>query len=1368
MAAIEKLLVEIFERKKRIIENLKHQKQIYDQNLLSKLIIQGISPPPWLLNSDFQASTSNLTEVNKAELISGLWLPRPGPLVSYPSGPCFLYDKPIIKAANSIIPDELCAVNCTSSNGNDEDGHVASLLCHADGAEDTIGIASSSHVDGFVDTSSYVPMSPEERTGTRLSGVCNNIELSLVSIQRSKPRQKALELRNSAKTSGKSRLGVGDVGCFSGRKTCRSVEQLDGLRESCELVEPFALAAEMYTDKVIASGNNLEKERSADACGHSLLQSTGSKKKAFQSEESEMEKNSSIDRGRDRGYRSYSQQHNDIDHSEFSSESRKLMQPAGLQTEICSNEAAVVGNCSDKEISTYASVDMLVKSTGSKVKEAKPKISEMENQSSLEEHGILRSGNTRQGESGNLQNTRCRTYSNQSDNDGHAIANSNCYSGIITKSNIGGAEEAETKNQGRRSGNDVSYKPIQLDFDDEEVNFGNIANCLSGTISLDTPEKRIEADNIKNAYSLPCAFYAERNPKDDLLSSACEALEVPDSEGAHVSFKRSEKTLLLPHTSLDFGATEIGQLSSAKISASSQVPVTDFPSVGTGDTVQSVQSVEKMEASSPSKYAALQTSTFSSHGEAGGSKLHELGVEPNMLSDFCFSHAMNGSWPCHKRRKIEHKNANMSAGPIMKLNPFHADYENIANRTAECEKERNPSMSRNSTISNISNAALSTCAKETDRSVNVSSSKEHMLSLQVQCPEDEISLGSIVYGNDEIGLGSIVKAVACEPQNSFKADSPNLNQSAVAEPLDSLPQDRNVKTNATSADFCNGRESHISVNDKAVFDGGSVVKLVDTKLCDSLVDTKLCGSLVDDQALMDGSTVVKLLDTKLSVDQRKSSQKVDEVKFSIGSPLMEYMNVAEANQIMPEFEGFLISKKADNSENASVEFAHEDTPFKSNIMDRTSLPEKFCYTTTLSTPVSPFLPACKLYLAPGIYSSVPNELLENYDRERNMLSSPGAFLKKSHSDLFSFHMKKPFLSPFGKGMEGITSKSGGSGKLGNSNPELTCFPILEDPESSEEDADDAVDTSVKTTASTSIHSSTREPLHDVSVQNKSSLAPDCAFEKENLEFMNTNVKTIDSISRSGRKKDTLTDISEMQNTSKQNGLDQHRSRLTTSSPQRGPLHENSVQNNVLDCALGRGSMESVSQDIKRVYSSTRNRSTKEPLYDISEMQNDGKKSGLGEHRSRMTRSGKVNNGFSVGTNSSKKHSNAPSSQFRKPKLSGKSSLRSRGQSLSQKKQKHNNIVSNIKSFVPLVQQKQAASVIPEKRDVKVKALQAAEAAKQAAEKREMERKQKKEAMKLERARIEQENIKEMELKKKLKEEERKKREAENAAKKRQR
>lgn len=71
-----------------------------------------------------------------------------------------------------------------------------------------------------------------------------------------------------------------------------------------------------------------------------------------------------------------------------------------------------------------------------------------------------------------------------------------------------------------------------------------------------------------------------------------------------------------------------------------------------------------------------------------------------------------------------------------------------------------------------------------------------------------------------------------------------------------------------------------------------------------------------------------------------------------------------------------------------------------------------------------------------------------------------------------------------------------------------------------------------------------------------------------------------------------------------------------------------------------------------------------------------------------------------------------------------------------------------------------------KRDVKVKALEAAEAAKRLEEKKENERKMRKEAMKHERARLEQENSKQLELHKKRKEEEKKKKEADAIARKR--
>ncbi|XP_021822192.1 uncharacterized protein LOC110763668 [Prunus avium] len=143
---------------------------------------------------------------------------------------------------------------------------------------------------------------------------------------------------------------------------------------------------------------------------------------------------------------------------------------------------------------------------------------------------------------------------------------------------------------------------------------------------------------------------------------------------------------------------------------------------------------------------------------------------------------------------------------------------------------------------------------------------------------------------------------------------------------------------------------------------------------------------------------------------------------------------------------------------------------------------------------------------------------------------------------------------------------------------------------------------------------------------------------------------------------------------------------------------------------------------------------------------------------------KENPSISQGTNDIKRTTGS----LREPKLSGKTSLRKGGPSLSEWEPKRNNIVSSMTSFIPLVQQKQSAAVVTGKRDIKVKALEAAETAKRLAQKKENERKMKKEALKLERSRKEQANMRQLELQKKQKEEERKKKDADMAAKKRQR
>ncbi|KAL6973854.1 hypothetical protein U1Q18_028038 [Sarracenia purpurea var. burkii] len=138
---------------------------------------------------------------------------------------------------------------------------------------------------------------------------------------------------------------------------------------------------------------------------------------------------------------------------------------------------------------------------------------------------------------------------------------------------------------------------------------------------------------------------------------------------------------------------------------------------------------------------------------------------------------------------------------------------------------------------------------------------------------------------------------------------------------------------------------------------------------------------------------------------------------------------------------------------------------------------------------------------------------------------------------------------------------------------------------------------------------------------------------------------------------------------------------------------------------------------------------------------------LSTKKRRCTNGAKENQTSSVSTNCVKKVNEPLKNRFGKPKLSRKTSLRNGGQSLSEES-KPNNIVSNISSFVPLIQQnKQLQSL---QRNIKVRALEAAEAAKRVEEKRHNERKMKKEALKLERTRTWQENLQQMEIKKKKK------------------
>ncbi|XP_059666562.1 uncharacterized protein LOC132312277 [Cornus florida] len=457
-----------------------------------------------------------------------------------------------------------------------------------------------------------------------------------------------------------------------------------------------------------------------------------------------------------------------------------------------------------------------------------------------------------------------------------------------------------------------------------------------------------------------------------------------------------------------------------------------------------------------------------------------------------------------------------------------------------------------------------------------------------------------------------------------------------------------------------------------------------------------------------GNTV-DLTCTERTLEERKPHLGEDGL-FSYGlveSPQNKHLDLIGADQTLPVFEGFILDAQGENGQHhiAGYGINFDKLELPDSTIERASFLEQLCKSASMhNTPLSHFSATFKSHKTPELYQSVPNGLLERMELKSTLpLNDDGgmqfrasyscdnefkcAFEGVSYSDClphsnqhFGWNLEKPYMSPVGKLWESLTSNLSSSEKKRSLNPELTCFPIEEDPSISEENenTDDVADTIQEGISSVALNSGAkREPLAEITEDPPALISAAKIFpDRESLDSINT----------------------------------------------------------------------------EGIFTGTRNRV----------------KQSLGNRHSnkRCTNEAKENQNLSVGVIGVKKAAESLHNRYSKPKLSGKASLRKGGQSLSERESKRNNIVSNISSFVPLVQQKQAAAVCTGKRDIKVKALEAAGAAKRLEAKRENERKMKKEALKLERARMEQENLRQMEIKKKKNEEERKKKEVDVAARKR--
>ncbi|XP_049342685.1 uncharacterized protein LOC125806975 [Solanum verrucosum] len=434
--------------------------------------------------------------------------------------------------------------------------------------------------------------------------------------------------------------------------------------------------------------------------------------------------------------------------------------------------------------------------------------------------------------------------------------------------------------------------------------------------------------------------------------------------------------------------------------------------------------------------------------------------------------------------------------------------------------------------------------------------------------------------------------------------------------------------------------------------------------------------------------------------ERKShigEQSLYSQSFVCSSPQNRDLDIVDANQSMPVLEGFIIDASTAGGELdiTQLEINYETT------IQRASILEQICKSASAHTPLSHFTSSFGFDRAQNLYQSLPNGLLEHLDLSTflseedvnkqvrasdscmdevkdSKLEIPCSDYQPSYGCQFGGRSGNQYQSPVGKFWERIPSHSSSSEKGLNLNPELMCFPIEEDPNSSEEN--ETADVAGK--------------IRD--------------------ELDSTVVKS-------------------------------HVKRLPLASISNSCLNP-PASVSAAERSHARGSLDSVNTDVS-----------------CSRHHNKAKRK-LGSSFRNMS-AAKVKQTSLMGAKGIKQGKESLRRSSR-PKLSAKSSFKRERQNLSEKGPSHNNIVTNVTSFIPLVQQKQAAAVCTGKRDVKVKALEAAEAAKRLEEKKENERKMRKEAMKHERARLEQENSKQLENHKKKKEEEKKKKEADAIARKR--
>ncbi|KAL3734597.1 hypothetical protein ACJRO7_023879 [Eucalyptus globulus] len=1340
---MERLFAQIFERKNWIVGQVEHQTRLFDQHLASTLLIDGLAPPPWLLPSPHPSSLP--AEFQREELITELLQPQPQFSVPCSIGHRPIYDKPTLTADTRGFPADLCTDFCTLQEVGEASSKSSSL--HEIPKDDTTFV-----LNGVSEADPNIK-SPQHQMDVIISEDYRDLDQSLARVQRSKARQKALEIRNSAKASG-SRLSKKDPIVDPSRSAAsRVAPPLSENVFSAELVKPSHTSSHIHSTEETQMVNFKSKEKGSKTSSSGAMRSliSGSRSNGLLemdapcSVDLEVQRQSEGDRGDSLGKE-----------KESNSQCRGITRPH-KSIENCQMNEALKSN-SPFPVGKNSGMDKLMQP-----------MSQADNSMELNGSGTMPG----------LEIRDCQINGHQTTVGSSEITQLRCSSHQPNCEELPGLEISSDPGDVKRAGS--SGKPAQSPQDDDG---GNgialvtenflVSGCSVNQLGYTHSDQHIigSTDNLPKAHGTTSKVLSnlsdnvdpERCTRNAAQSSAvfekrpegssfgipsnndpADLENVPEALASSLCF---DSNILLEPKQLDFD--DLGENRSC---------LNNVPGAVLEESVEDTGLCKGLVTSCEQEKSSEE---LGSAGHLSGNPVDKIGqtstslrqddetvvretcgndkdVIPNFLLQGKISksrmsfidHSIDlsaacKSFPCALNDGQYSSLSSLKSNRVMNTSYGKDTREFDAAESTEVDLAHHKLDPDSCGGQVMPTELISSVTTGTPHFVplleNVacfkSSNHQSVKSLLVQFEGNgfansspqfhkstELSPASLSLQKDPLHstYGNCGKRKAIEAEDDENTHISSKKRSEVDSSLNNLMQ-HNAKHGVTEAfetlqmqqipEGITLEGQHENTGSHLVCENQGQPHSNISGLSDIAFVARIEGTINEE-----GQCQTKDIFNQMDEEHLASSERPEQnreahdhrkYEFPHHSPGYESMEQVGKDQIMPVFEGFIMPTD-DEKPISDDGFSFEKLDVQDGITEHASAQQLLSKSASVHTPLSHFSTAYKLRKAPNLYKSVPNGLLEYMD-------VGSAFYMNECNGVNSFSHTEVEQAPYGRSHSDCLplsyAESAGCQQKTYTSPVGKLWDII---------------------ASKSGSSKEKRSLNPE--------LPCISEENENVdEAADTSKEGIDlDVRTSAANRKPLADITEDPNC---------------------PASVSDTENEMTRCSI-----DSIRTEIS--FAGTHRKAKQKP----------GKQESCKRHRAKDSTT------MPKGLSGVKRAVEVPNNRFSKPK----SSLRKGRPGISEMDSKcDNNIVSHMTSFLPLVQQKQTVAPFTGKRDVKVRALGAAEAAKRQAEKKEIERNLKKEALKLERARLEKENMRQLELQRKRKEEERKKKLADIALKKRQR